>query len=122
MEVKTPNIEQVLKTMEDNLGEEPRPMVLMSKVAPELVFRHAQDRKFVLDLPNIPVKYKQLIMVAVAAAASSHSCATTYIKMAKRSGISKEEIAEAIITARFTLGSTVVSTATEGLEHLLQDD
>lgn len=118
MEEQKPTLEQVLKTMENNLGEEPRPMVLMSKIAPQMVFRHAQDRKFVLDQPNIPAKYKHLIMIAVAAAVSSHSCTTTYIKMARRSGVTKEEIAEAIITARLTLGSTVVSTAMEGLEYL----
>jgi len=121
MENKQPTLEQVLKMMEDTLGEEPKPMVLMSKIAPEMVFKHAQDRKFVLGLPNIPPKYKQLIMIAVAAAVSSHSCTATYVKIARRSGVSKEEIAEAIITARFTLGSTAVSTATEGLEHLVQE-
>ncbi len=61
MEEKKLTLEQVPQTMEDTLGEEPRPMVLMSKIAPEIVFRHAQDREFVLDLPNIPSKYKQLI-------------------------------------------------------------
>lgn len=121
MENSQPTLEQVLKMMEDTLGEEPRPMALMSKIAPELVFRHAQDRKFVMSLPNIPPNYKQLIMIAVAAAISSHSCTASYIKIASRSGVSKEEIAEAIITARFALGSSAVSTATEGLEHLVQD-
>ena len=118
MEAKKPTLEQVLQMMADNLGEEPRPMVLMSEIIPEMVFKQAQDRKFVFDLPNIPAKYKHLIMIAVAAAVSSHLCTETFIKIAKRAGVSKEEIGEAIIAARFALASTVFASAVEGLEVL----
>jgi len=118
MQEQKPNIEQILKMMAENLGEEPRPMVLMSKVLPEWIPKQAQERKFVFDLPHIPAKYKHLIMIAVAAAVSSHLCTETFIKIAKRAGVSKEEIGEAIIAARFALASTVFASATEGLEYL----
>jgi AhpD family alkylhydroperoxidase len=118
LDEEMPAVEQILQMMAENLGEEPRPMVLMSKVFPEWIPRQAQERKFVFDLPNIPAKYKQLIMIAVAAAVSSHLCTETFIKIAKRSGVSKEEIGEAIIVARFALASTVFASATEGLEYI----
>ena len=118
MEGKKPTLEQVLQMMTENLGEEPRPMVLMSKVLPEWIPRQAEERKFVFDLPNVPSKYRHLIMIAVAAAVSSHLCTETFIKIAERSGVSKEEIGEAIITARFALASTVFASATEGLDFL----
>ena len=121
MEEQKPNIEQILKMMAENLGEEPRPMVLMSKVLPEWIPKQAQERKFVFDLPHIPAKYKHLIMIAVAASVSSHMCTDTFIKIAKRAGVSKEEIGEAIIAARFALASTVFASATEGLEHLTKE-
>lgn len=122
MEEKRPTVEQILRLMAENLGEEPRPMVLMSKVLPEWIPKQAQERKFVFDLPHIPPKYKHLIMVAVAAAVSSHLCTETFIKIAKRAGVSKEEIGEAIIAARFALASTVFASATEGLEYLTRED
>ena len=118
MAEQKPNVEQILKMMSENLGEEPRPMVLMSKVLPEWIPKQAQERKFVFDLPHIPAKYKHLIMVAVASAVSSHLCTETFIKIAKRAGVSKEEIGEAIIAARFALASTVFASAMEGLEYL----
>jgi len=111
-------VEEILRQMERMLGEEPRPMVLMSKVLPQWIPRQAEERKFVFDLPHIPAKYKHLIMVAVAAAVSSHLCTETFIKLAKRSGVSKEEIGEAIVAARFALASTVFAAAEEGLEAL----
>jgi len=56
--------------MEKGLGEEPRPMVLMSKLIPEWIPRQAMERKFVMEeLKTIPPKYKYLIMIAAAAAA-----------------------------------------------------
>ena len=122
MEEQKPNIEQILKMMADNLGEEPKPMVLMSKVLPEWIPKQAQERKFVFDLPHIPEKYKHLIMIAVASAVSSHLCTETFIKIAKRAGVTKEEIGEAIIAARFALASTVFAAATEGLEHLTREE
>ena len=121
MEAKQMSVEEILKMMEQGLGEEPRPMVLMSKLIPEMVPKQAQDRKFVMDLPHIPPKYKQLIMIAVSAAVSCDLCTETFSKLAKRSGVTKEEIAEAIITARFALGSTVFASATEAFEHLLKE-
>ena len=120
MEKEKPTLEQVLQMMAENLGEEPRPMVLMSKVIPDMVLKQAQDRRFVFDLPHIPAKYKHLIMIAVAAAVSSHLCTETFIKIAKRSGVSKEEIGEAIVAARFALASTVFASAVEGLEALTE--
>ena len=122
MEEQKPNIGQILKMMAENLGEEPRPMVLMSKVIPEWIPKQAQERKFVFDLPHIPTKYKHLIMIAVASAVSSHLCTETFIKIAKRTGVSKEEIGEAIIAARFALASTVFDSAVEGLEYLTSED
>ena len=122
MEERKPTVEQVLQAMTQNLGEEPMPMVLMSKVIPDMVLRQAQDRKFVFDLPHIPAKYKQLIMIAVAASVSSHLCTKTFVKIAKRAGVSKGEIGEAIIAARFALASTVFASAAEGLEYLARDN
>lgn len=122
MDQNKPNVEQILKNMAENLGEEPRPMVLMSRVIPEWIPRQAQERKFIFDLPNVPGKYKHLIMIAVAAAVNSHMCTETFIKIARRAGVSNEEIGEAILAARFALGSTVFASATEGLEHLVGEE
>ncbi|MHA1427658.1 MAG: carboxymuconolactone decarboxylase family protein [Candidatus Helarchaeota archaeon] len=112
------SVENVLKMMKENLGEEPRPMVLMAKLIPEIVVKQAQDRKFTFDLPNIPPKYKHLICIAATAAVIYHLCTETYIKLAEKNGISKEEIAEPIATAKFALGSTVFAAAVEGMDFL----
>lgn len=117
-----PPVDQILKMMAENLGEEPTPMVLMAKLVPEWIPRQAQERKFVFDLPRIPEKYKHLIMIAVAAAVNSHLCTETFIKIAQRAGVSKEEIGEALLAARFALASTIFATAVEGMEYLSEQE
>jgi AhpD family alkylhydroperoxidase len=71
-----------------------------------------------MELPHVSAKYKHLIMIAVAAAVSSHLCTETFVKIAHRAGVSRDEIAEAIITARFALASTTFASAVEGMEYL----
>jgi len=118
MEKQNEMVEQILKHMAEKLGEEPKPMVLLSQLLPEMIPRQAQERKFVMELPNIPPKYKHLIMIGVAAAVGCHLCTETFIKLAHRDGVSREEIAETVVTTRFALGSTVYATAVEGMDFL----
>jgi AhpD family alkylhydroperoxidase len=82
---------------------------LLNDLIPEWIPKQAQERKFVFELPHIPPKYKHLIMIAVAASVSSHLCTETFIKIAKRAGVSNEEIGEAIIAARFALALLILS-------------
>lgn len=53
MQEQKPTIEQILKMMSENPGEEPRPMVLMSKVLPEWITGSGTEicceRSIVLD-------------------------------------------------------------------------
>ena len=119
MEEKKMSVEEILMNMEKGLGEDPKPMRLLSQIIPEWIPRQAGERKFVMELPHIPPKYKHLLMIGVAAAVNSHMCTGTFMKLANRAGISKEEVAEAVITARFALASTVFATASEGFEYLL---
>ncbi|MDZ7580814.1 MAG: carboxymuconolactone decarboxylase family protein [Deltaproteobacteria bacterium] len=122
MTEKKMSVEEILNMMEKGLGEEPRPMVLMSKLIPEWIPKQAQERKFVMEeLTHIPPKYKHLIMIAAAAAVGCHLCTETFIKLARRAGVTKEEIGETILATRFALASTTFATAIEGMEHLVSE-
>jgi len=72
-----------------------------------------------MGLPGIPEKYKHLIMVAVSAALGCEMCTEVFTKIAKRKGVSEEEIAEAILVARFAMASTIFATATPALRWLV---
>jgi alkylhydroperoxidase/carboxymuconolactone decarboxylase family protein YurZ len=99
--------------MEKMTGGDPRPMRVLSQINPDFVFEQARGRKFVMDLPLIPPKYKHLIMIAVAAAGESKRCTTTFMKAAK--------IAEAIMVARQAKGAALFAASVEGFEEILKD-
>jgi AhpD family alkylhydroperoxidase len=75
-----------------------------------------------MEQPLIPPKYKHLIMIAVAAAVESTMCTTVFMRGASKAGVSKEEIAEAIMVARQARASTIFATAVEGFEELLNQE
>ena len=116
MENNQPTVEQVLKAMGEKMGETPRPIVLMSRVVPEAVLRQTADQKFVFELPHIPAKYKTLMMIAATVAMGNEKCTKIQIGQAQRAGITKEEIGEAILVARYALASTTFNTVLDGLE------
>ena len=112
------SVEKILEMMAEMLGEEPTPMMEMSKLIPEWIPRQASDRKFVFDLRTIPEKYKHLIMVAASTAVGCPLCTETFMKLASKAGASKEEIGETLLATRFALASTVFATALEGMRYL----
>jgi AhpD family alkylhydroperoxidase len=111
----------MLQMMEKASGGDPRPMRVLAAINPEFVYEQARSRKFVMEQPHIPPKYKHLIMIAVAAAVESQMCTTVFMRGAKLAGVTKEEIAEAIMVARQARASTIFATAVEGFETLLED-
>ena len=121
MENQQPSIEELLKNMERISGGDPRPMRVLAQINPAFVFEQARSRKFVMDQPLIPSKYKHLIMIAVAAAGESELCTTTFMKGAKIAGVTKEEIAEAIMVARQAKGATIFAASVDGFEEILKD-
>lgn len=122
MESNQPTLEELLRQMEDMSGGDPRPMRVLGSITPGFVFEQARGRKFIMEQPLIPPKYKHLIMIAIAAAVESTMCTTVFMKGAAKAGVSKEEIAEAIMVARQARASTIFATAVEGFEELLSHE
>lgn len=113
--------DKILREMEKNSGEVCNPLNLTSKIMPEWIPRQAEEGKFVMSLPDIPVKYKQLIMISVAAVLQNKQCTEYFIKVGKHMGLSNKEIGEAILTARFAMASTIFSNAEQGFESMIAD-
>ncbi len=116
-----PTIEELLQSMENELGSEPHVMKLISKLDEDVVFEHSKNKQFAMGGKHIPMKYKLLINIAVSVALSEESCAEVYTRVARRKGVSVEEIVEAIKLARFVKATNVLNTATKALEFLVED-
>ncbi len=113
--------EKILREMERSSGEVCNPLTLTSKIMPEWIPRQAEEGKFVMSLPAIPPKYKQLIMISVAAVLQNKQCAEYFIKVGRHMGLTDKEIGEAVLTARFAMASTIFSNVELGFDYLLEE-
>ncbi len=112
-------IEQLLQEMTNEFGKEPETMKLLSQLNKDAVFEHAANKLFAMKGQFIPPKYKLLMSIAIGAAMGFEQCVETYAKVATRNGISKEEIMEAILLARFVKATTVISASTSTMHKLV---
>ncbi len=114
--------DQILRQMEKGWGEVCNPLIATSKVMPEWIPRQADEGKFLMSLPEVPPKYKQLIMICVAAVLQNKQCSEFFIKVGKNMGLTNREIGEAILTARFAMASTIFSNVEEGFEAMMETE
>ncbi|RYL94262.1 carboxymuconolactone decarboxylase family protein [Sporolactobacillus inulinus] len=113
------NIHDLLEQMKKQSGSTPLPMKLLSQLDESAVFEHVNNKKWLYSKTAVPNKYKLLMSIAAAAALGQETCIISYVKSALIQGISKDEIVEALLTARFVKGTTVISASLEAMKLLV---
>ena len=97
------------------------PMDILRAVSQEGAKIYLDHRAATMDNPAlqaVPLKYKLLIGIGVAAALQSSTCTLMWSKLAKQAGATQAEIAEAILVSRLMKMATVNDTAAEALAWL----
>jgi len=97
------------------------PMDVLRAAAPEGARTYLQHKAAIMENPElqeVPVKYKLLVGIGVAAALQSSTCTLMWTKLAKDAGATQAEIAEAILVARLMKMATVNDTAADALAWL----
>ena len=100
-------------------------MDLLKQIAPEFAQNQFDQRNLLFESPgyqSVPLKYKLLAGIAVAAAIGSVTCTEMWTKMALQKGVSPSEISEAILVARYMKMATVNDTASSSIEMILSND
>ena len=97
------------------------PMDLLKQFAPEFAKNQMEEKALLFENDKyqaVPKKYKMLVGIGVAAALGSDTCTQMWTLMAKQSGITNEEIIEAMQVARFMKQATVNDTIANSLLFL----
>lgn len=97
-------------------------MDLLKQIAPEFAHNQFDQRGLLFDSPQyqaVPLKYKLVAGIAVAAALGSVTCTEMWTKMALQKGVTPAEIAEAILVARYMKMATVNDTVSTSVQLLL---
>ena len=100
---------------------QPSPMEIMRGAAPEGARTYLEHRAAIMDNPElqaVPLKYKLLGGIGVAAALQSSTCTVQWAKQAVQSGATKEEIVEAVLVSRLMKAATVNDTAADAVAWL----
>jgi AhpD family alkylhydroperoxidase len=98
-----------------------KPMELLTKFAPEFAKNQMDERTLLFEHPDyqsVPAKYKLLSGIAVAAALGSETCTEMWVTKAVDAGITRDEITEAIMVARYMKQATVNDTVATTFEWL----
>jgi AhpD family alkylhydroperoxidase len=98
-----------------------KPMDLLAQFAPEFAQHQMDERALLFDhasYQSIPAKYKLLTGIAVAAALGSETCTEMWVRKAVDAGITRDEITEAIMVARYMKQATVNDTVATTFEWL----
>ena len=97
---------------------QPNPMEIMRSAAPEGARTYSEHRAAIMDNPKlqaVPLKYKLLVGIGVAAALQSSTCTMQWAKQAVQAGATREEIVEAVLVSRLMKAATVNDTAADAL-------
>ncbi len=100
-------------------------MELLKEIAPEFAQNQFDQRALLFESPKyqaVPLKYKLLAGISVAAALGSATCTEMWTKMALQKGVTPAEISEALLVARYMKMATVNDTASSSMEMMLSND
>lgn len=99
----------------------PSPMEIMRGAAPEGARTYLEHCAAIMDNPElqtVPLKYKLLVGIGVAAALQSSTCTLQWAMQAVQSGSTKEEIVKAVLVSRLMKAATVNDTVADALAWL----
>lgn len=97
------------------------PMELLKEFAPELAKLQMDEKALLFENEKyqaIPKKYKLLAGISAAAVLNSDTCTQMWVNQALAAGVTKQEITEAIIVARYMKQATVNDTVSNSFRFL----
>jgi len=115
------NRENLLKKIEAEMGQVPKPLDSLSKLDMNTLIGHLEGKKNAYAGNNLDMKTKALIALGVGIALDSQGCIMNNIQVAKKNGATTEEIMEAYAVAKFSKSSSSISGFAGAMEWLLEN-
>jgi alkylhydroperoxidase/carboxymuconolactone decarboxylase family protein YurZ len=115
------NKEKILEQISNEFGTVPKPLANLAELDLKVLTDFLLHKKNVYSGRNLDMKTKSLIALAVGIALDSEGCIMKNIMVAKKSGVSTEEIMEAYSIAMFSKSSTAISGFVNATDWLIKN-
>lgn len=113
-------VEELLKQVEEVYGEIPYILNFMKQSPELLVAKILYDNSIIREFKRLDAKTIELISIGVSAALRCEHCLKMHIRVAKRLGIPKEEIFDAILIAGSLSNAAVLAEGTRAMDSELK--
>jgi AhpD family alkylhydroperoxidase len=108
--------EELLKEVEKAYGEVPYILNFMKQNPELLVTKILYDNSIIREFKRLDAKTIELISIGVSAALKCPHCLKMHIRVAKRVGVTKEEIFDAILIAGTLSNAAVLAEGTRAMD------
>jgi len=112
----------LLKKIESQMGQVPKPLDLLSQLDTTILVGHLEGKKNAYAGHSLDMKTKALIALGVGIALDSQGCIMNNVKAAKNNGATTAQIMEAYSVAKFSKSSSSISGFEAAMEWLLQNE
>jgi AhpD family alkylhydroperoxidase len=114
-------VEDMLEDVEERYGEIPYIINFMKDIPELFISRMIYENSVMRQTNLMDPKVVELISIAVSSALRCEYCLKTHVRVAKRLGISKEEIFSAMLIAATISSAAVLAEGTRSLDSQLSN-
>ncbi len=115
-------VEELLEGIDKYYGEIPYILQFMKDQPDLLVSKIIYDNSILREFKRLDKKTIELISIAVSSAIRCTHCLNIHLRVAKRMGIPKEEIFDAILIASVLSNASVLAYGTRAMDSELSDN
>lgn len=114
-------VEEILADVENRYGEIPYITNFMKDMPEIFISRMIYENSIMREFKRMDPKTVELISIAVASALRCEHCMKTHVRVAKRLGVSREEIFDSILIASSVSTSAVLAEGTRAVDTEFND-
>lgn len=114
-------VEDILEDVEKRYGEVPYIINFMKDMPELFISRMIYENNVMREFKRMDPKTVELICIAVASALRCEHCMKTHVRVAKRLGVSKEEIFDSVLIASTISTAAVLAEGTRSVDSVFNE-
>jgi AhpD family alkylhydroperoxidase len=115
-------VDEILADVEKRYGEIPYITNFMKDMPEIFISRMIYENSVMREFKRMDPKTVELISIAVASALRCEHCLKTHVRVAKRLGVSKEEIFDSVLIASSVSTAAVLAEGTRSVDNAFADE